>query len=451
MWLAQLLGSHPHRFSEGRYWANGGVVPADRWFIRLEVALSLIFTLLAASSASTVPVEYFLIRGARIALAVWLMFLLHGRFGVRTHRLYLWWAVIANLESVGFAAHATQAGYGNIGDISTVFLLNFASTMIIHPLHWPGKLAAVLMGLGGWFYWLAIQIIRGLPVEWASTYLVTSVSMVCIVILSSVFERQRRQSFQRWEQARRQLIDRNRVRRNLLDELRQSYDNLAEAAQWRQDALATNMARTLVHEMAQPISAASNQAYVLSRELPADKVQSLVQDLSDARQALADFKQFFIDQNSSPVQGSLTACVQEVMVFLSRRFPISYSDLDQLPDVAVRVRRQLLAQVLVNLVRNAVHANQGQATQIEFVVDIQDKSVALNLSNDGPPIPSDRIPHLFDLNPDSQTDGFGVGLALGRTTLRAAGGDLSLVSSDPVCFQVQLPRALDHLIDSGME
>ena len=111
-----------------------------------------------------------------------------------------------------------------------------------------------------------------------------------------------------------------------------------------------------------------------------------------------------------------------------------------------------LAQLVSNLVGNAVqHGHQNTPVSITTAAD-QSGWVTLVVGNQGPAIPPERRGSIFDpLNrgPDAanhgQSGSLGLGLYIAREIALAHGGDLKLLSSNEsgTLFEVRLPRARD--------
>jgi nitrogen fixation/metabolism regulation signal transduction histidine kinase len=85
-----------------------------------------------------------------------------------------------------------------------------------------------------------------------------------------------------------------------------------------------------------------------------------------------------------------------------------------------------IAQVLINLVKNAIEAVETDSPgKIIFSVgkQIQDKT-SLDIANTGKPIPADVLPHIFIPFFTTKPSGSGVGLSVSRHIMRLHGGKL---------------------------
>jgi signal transduction histidine kinase len=102
-----------------------------------------------------------------------------------------------------------------------------------------------------------------------------------------------------------------------------------------------------------------------------------------------------------------------------------------------------LTQVVSNLVGNAIQHGAGPIT----LTGREDRdAVTLGIHNDGPPIPADVLPLLFEPlargNQESTASGIGLGLFIARAIVSAHGGDIQASSSSDAgtTFTVTLPK-----------
>jgi len=87
-----------------------------------------------------------------------------------------------------------------------------------------------------------------------------------------------------------------------------------------------------------------------------------------------------------------------------------------------------------NLVENAVKYNRPGG-KILVSAGKHDHGVEICVGNNGPEIPRERAPHIFErfyrARANEQTPGHGLGLSIARELARAHGGDLTLAGSQP--------------------
>lgn len=109
--------------------------------------------------------------------------------------------------------------------------------------------------------------------------------------------------------------------------------------------------------------------------------------------------------------------------------------------LAVAVGRDQMVQVFLNLVINAVEAI-GNNGRIEIRADGQDGYARIAFANDGPCIPAEHLPHLFEPFYTTKPDGTGLGLAVSQNLVAQYGGEIAVancIDGPGVVFTVHLP------------
>jgi signal transduction histidine kinase len=104
--------------------------------------------------------------------------------------------------------------------------------------------------------------------------------------------------------------------------------------------------------------------------------------------------------------------------------------------------RDRIAELLSNLVANAIQHSPAE-TPIVVTLRRADEQVSLEVHNDGPPIPADLLPVIFDPFRSGRTgnDGLGLGLYISKRVVEAHGGSMRVQSAegDGTTFYVELP------------
>lgn len=123
----------------------------------------------------------------------------------------------------------------------------------------------------------------------------------------------------------------------------------------------------------------------------------------------------------------------ERMIKLARhQYPcphITFSVLEAREDLIVFADENLIAQVVTNLLKNAIqaigNAPDGRIT-IKAYCDPQE-SIRIEIANNGPAIPPDAAEQIFVPFFTTKEEGSGIGLSLSKQIMRLSGGTLTLL------------------------
>jgi two-component system, LuxR family, sensor kinase FixL len=200
------------------------------------------------------------------------------------------------------------------------------------------------------------------------------------------------------------------------------------------------MAIVLAHELNQPLTALILYLRALERlslqapsgaALPELAVALLEKALHEAERAgdIIDHMRRFLKEGE-PVRefvdlNLLVDDAVELTVLASRRNAhvvcALAPDLPSVPVDPVQVQ-----QIVVNLVRNALDAMNGQTRpKVHIRTRRTGDRVALAVEDSGPGIPADVAPHIFQALSSSKRSGLGLGLAISKAIARNHGGDLT--------------------------
>jgi signal transduction histidine kinase len=122
------------------------------------------------------------------------------------------------------------------------------------------------------------------------------------------------------------------------------------------------------------------------------------------------------------------------------------------PVPAVRGDRNLLGQVLANLVINAIHSVRGSGVKgvVSIATFADDRRAVIEVADSGPGIPPELRARIFEpfFTTKPAGEGTGLGLAMARQLVERHGGRLTLAPSERGArFQVELPLA--RVADGG--
>jgi two-component system nitrogen regulation sensor histidine kinase NtrY len=103
------------------------------------------------------------------------------------------------------------------------------------------------------------------------------------------------------------------------------------------------------------------------------------------------------------------------------------------PDLDASADRQMLEQVLINLLQNSEHALEGRAgAQVTLTARLSKLGrPSIEIADNGPGIPTDVVEKIFVPFFTTRREGSGVGLALSRQVMIAHGGSINFTNVRP--------------------
>jgi signal transduction histidine kinase len=123
-----------------------------------------------------------------------------------------------------------------------------------------------------------------------------------------------------------------------------------------------------------------------------------------------------------------------------------YDTLTDDPQVRMDCRR--MYQAINNIVRNAVGHGPDQGLSLRVALYRKDDMIALDIRDNGPGIPQDKLPHIFarfyriDTERTKNFESTGLGLAITKELVQAHGGKVAVWSreGEGTCFTIMLPE-----------
>lgn len=192
-------------------------------------------------------------------------------------------------------------------------------------------------------------------------------------------------------------------------------------------------ARTLAHEIRNPLGAIRIQTALLRKKLPGaasaelSAIEEEVQRLTLLSRQVSDYLK---NPRGDPREIPLDPFLRELAA--RQPFPVSYSAADDVGETAVSMDAELLRSVVENLVRNAAESypDENERREVEVALSRERGSAIIAVRDRGKGISPELAEKVFDPFFTDKVHGSGVGLSLCRRFVEAAGGSLSLLPRD---------------------
>lgn len=189
-------------------------------------------------------------------------------------------------------------------------------------------------------------------------------------------------------------------------------------------------ARTLTHEIKNPLSAITLQAALLKRTAP-DEIQEDLQVITNESERLSRLSSKIADFLRNPVGEkeliNLESFVMSIIAITNKGIPFIV-DSSASPESLIMFDPDRLRSVIENVIINAIQANDGsiEGMEVELSYSKREKSYALSIRDRGCGISPENMKKVFNPFFTTKVHGSGIGLSIARQFLKASGGSLSL-------------------------
>ena len=218
-------------------------------------------------------------------------------------------------------------------------------------------------------------------------------------------------------------------------------------------AATTSMASTLVHEVNQPLTAASNYLSACARRLRGlgEGYEDLLAMLDHASQEtlrageiIRRTRNFVVNGRISGARENLRTIVERAILSLGERRDAIGITTNVPLELFVKVDRIQIEQLLANLLLNACEALDGREDGwIELEAVAVGDRIRLSLADNGPGLSKEALAHLFEPLFTTKMAGTGLGLAICASIAEAHGGSIRAENRTKggAVFEVALPIA----------
>jgi signal transduction histidine kinase len=150
-------------------------------------------------------------------------------------------------------------------------------------------------------------------------------------------------------------------------------------------------------------------------------------------------KQSSLPPSPAPVQ--LSACVDDALALLRPRLETADARVSRPSiDPMLMADRRLLVHALINLLKNGYEAAVGAGRVPELGVEarVHGGKVQIDVTDNGPGVPPEVQPHLFEGQHSTKGPGRGKGLAIVRESVEVQGGSIPGIETGPGGTRVRL-------------
>jgi signal transduction histidine kinase len=218
-----------------------------------------------------------------------------------------------------------------------------------------------------------------------------------------------------------------------------SIENLSGELTARESSAWRNLIRVLTHEIMNTLtpvaSLAETAATMMDKPDAIDDIREAVQTIARRSEGLMNFVSRYRELLKVPQPDPEAVKVADVLRNVAKLMAAELKGLKLVVDVVpesleVHADRQLLDQVLVNLVRNAADATADiDSPELRLSGKLEFGRVIIRVHDNGPGIPDETMDQIFVPFFTTKRDGSGIGLSLSRQIMTAHHGEI-VVESD---------------------
>lgn len=218
-----------------------------------------------------------------------------------------------------------------------------------------------------------------------------------------------------------------------------SFSNIDTQLSENQEESWNKLTRVLTHEIMNTITPIVSLSDTLNRCAVDDRLDSNyisgLETISASSKGLLSFVESYrsLTRVAAPIRKSFLVSELVERVFqltapYTEEASVKTSFVEKAPDILLWADENQIAQILINLVKNAVQAG---ATGVEISADLDSlENVVIEVSNNGTPISREGREEIFVPFYTTKQEGTGIGLSLSRQIMRLHNGTLTLSRSD---------------------
>ncbi len=217
------------------------------------------------------------------------------------------------------------------------------------------------------------------------------------------------------------------------------------------------LASLFAHELRQPLNAISCYAHGIHKAVDeadekvktkvAGGVQALegqVQRMSAVVERVRDYVRSQSTRNKECLLSKLVeAAIENFSMTSVGNIPVKFS-VEKEKETDIRADAMEMELIVVNLLRNAAQAQENEKNPwIDVHVEGGDKIVAINVTDNGPPLSTEALSNIVSAGESTKPEGLGLGLSIVRDLVEAHRGFIhyGLSRSGSLRVEIVFPRA----------
>ena len=201
----------------------------------------------------------------------------------------------------------------------------------------------------------------------------------------------------------------------------------------------------IAHEVRNPLTAIKGFAQMIARNPTSEKnsryIKFIIDEVSKLESLIREILDFAKEKKPekqmvkiSSIIGNIRHIVKDIDIILER-------------DMDICVDPNLFSSVFLNIIKNARDAG---ADRVEIDVESKEENGeaydVIKIRNNGPPIPEDILPHIFEPFSTKKSTGTGLGLAIVHNIIASHGGEIKAYNdiTGSVVFTITIPHRCEE-------
>ncbi|MBI2937346.1 MAG: PAS domain S-box protein [Thaumarchaeota archaeon] len=213
-------------------------------------------------------------------------------------------------------------------------------------------------------------------------------------------------------------------------------------------AAVSQMAKSIGHDVRNPLSSMKAAAYILKNENLSEKGREMLEiinlNIATTGRIIKGFLQFTVEPKLYFREADINALLKEILA--QTVMPSNIKVLTSFGDIPkAEIDAEQLERALFNLIQNAVQA-MPQGGELMVATETSGKSVHIEISDTGVGIPEENLEKIFSPFFTTKTDGTGLGLSSTKKIVEGHGGAIRIDSKKRkgTTITVELPIAQPH-------